>query len=87
MTKRTAAEIKHFGVTAPTALRVTDSAPEDAAVIATFFLLDEGKILPDNVLGKCTDCQCVVQLRPHVAASTLLCLFCGADRAIAEAGT
>lgn len=57
----------------------------DTLIICSFFFLESGWMFADNVIVQCADCNAALQLRPEgLAAATKLCVFCAADRMLAE---
>ncbi|MCK1742161.1 hypothetical protein IVA80_15155 [Bradyrhizobium sp. 139] len=39
-------------------------------------ITDAGLLLPDNATGRCADCQCRIQFRPHAPRSKKVCFRC-----------
>lgn len=49
--------------------------------VAAFYFSDQGGlILPDNVLQKCCGCQQLIQVRPELKTTPMLCCFCMVER-------
>jgi hypothetical protein len=81
VTKQTAAELKSLGIEHSGIER--DDKPEEAIGVGLAYFIEIGKLLPDNILGRCLDCGQPIQYRPHFQnVSKLVCCFCAADRVL-----
>ena len=56
---------------------MTDDPGDDDVLVCGFYTAPQQPILPDNMLGECTDCGRGIQFRPFVAAvKRKVCIQC-----------
>jgi len=85
VTQQSADEIARFGGTLPKNVKIRKKHGKHDLVVCTFFFLERGLLLPDNIIVKCADCHAALEVRPlNDTRAVKLCCFCAVDRLIAE---
>src|ERR1044071_2979399 len=84
--EQTSAEIRALGLPMPKNTKVAKKVESANVAIGMPFLLEQGLILPGNVIMTCQTCHAPVQYRPALAHTPAihLCPFCAVDRALRD---